>query len=117
MVWRIRDRATFEALRRSTARARRGALTVTYAPVGDAPQPRVGYAVGKRVGNAVARNRLRRRLRAAAGETGGTGDLALGAYLISAGPAAAALSYEELKREVASAMHAAGQSARGGERR
>ena len=114
MVWRIRDRATFEALRRSTARARRGPLTVTFAQVGDAPQPRVGYAVGKRVGNAVARNRLRRRLRAAAGETG---DLALGAYLISAGPAATALSYEELKREVASAMHAAGQSARGGERR
>ena len=71
MVWRIQDRATFEALRRSGRRARRGPVTVTYAAVRPAPEPRVAYAVGKRVGKAVVRNRLRRQLRAAvAGMTG-----------------------------------------------
>ena len=109
MLWRIRDRGTFEALRRSQARARRGPVTVTYARSGDAPVPRVAYAVGKRVGNAVVRNRLRRRLRAAAAEAG---ELEPGAYLVAAGPAAASLPYEELKREVARAMTAAPGTAR-----
>lgn len=104
MTWRIRDRATFEALRRSEARARRGPVTVTYAPVGTTPTPRVAYAVGKRTGSAVTRNRIRRRLRAAAASTA---DLRPGAYLVSAGPAAATLPYEELKSEVVRAMTAA----------
>ena len=103
MTWRIRDRATFEALRHSEARARRGPVTVTYAPVGTAPRPRVAYAIGKRAGSAVTRNRIRRRLRAAAS----TADLRPGAYLVSAGPAAATLPYEELKSEVVRAMTAA----------
>ena len=70
VAWRIRDRATFEALRRAGTRARRGPVTVTYAAVGTAPVPRVAYAVGRRTGNAVIRNRLRRRLRAAVGTAG-----------------------------------------------
>ncbi|HUY64841.1 MAG TPA: ribonuclease P protein component [Acidimicrobiales bacterium] len=108
MLWRIRDRTTFEALRRSGKRARRGSVTVTYLLDAEAPVPRVAYAVGKRVGNAVVRNRLRRRLRAAAGEAQGPDRaLAPGAYLISVGPAAGSLTYEELKREVAAAMTAA----------
>lgn len=108
MPWRIRDRATFEALRRSEARARCGPVTVTYAPVGTAPVPRVAYAVGKRAGNAVTRNRIRRRLRAAAGDTAG---LPPGAYLVSAGPGAAEVPYDELQREVARAMKSASSKA------
>ena len=104
MVWRIGDRATFEALRRSGRRARRGPVTVTYAPVGEGPQARVAYAVGRRVGNAVTRNRVRRRLRAAVAQAAG---LRPGAYLVAAGPAAAGTDYEELRRQVATAMTAA----------
>jgi ribonuclease P protein component len=108
MVWRIGDRATFEVLRRSGRRARRGPVTVTYAPAGDATQPRVAYAVGRKVGNAVTRNRVRRRLRAAVAETP---ELRSGAYLVAAGPAAARESYDELRRQVATAMVAAGGKA------
>ncbi|MHB8328642.1 MAG: ribonuclease P protein component [Acidimicrobiales bacterium] len=110
MIWRIRDRATFEALRHSGQRARRGFVTVTYAAIGEAPVPRVAYVTGKRAGNAVARNRLRRRLRAAAADV--VAQLEPGAYLVAAGPGATRLSYEELKREVSAAMTSACRSGR-----
>jgi len=63
LIWRVRDRGTFEALGRAPARA---AGPVRLRSVPTAPgEPCVAYAVGRPVGNAVARNRLRRRLRAA----------------------------------------------------
>ncbi|HTT87726.1 MAG TPA: ribonuclease P protein component [Acidimicrobiales bacterium] len=101
MIWRIRDRATFEALRRSGSRSRDGAITVTYCGIRGPGPARVAYAVGKRVGGAVVRNRLRRRLRAAAAEIT---DLTPGAYLVRVAPEAAALSYEDLKAQVTRAM-------------
>ena len=63
LIWRVRDRASFRALA-AGSRRRRGVLTVTCAPAGTDGPPRVAYAVGRRVGGAVARNRVRRRLRA-----------------------------------------------------
>ncbi len=63
LIWRVRDRATFDVLARAERHAR-GPVTIRFVPgESDAP-PRVAYAVGG-VGNAVVRNRLRRRLRAA----------------------------------------------------
>lgn len=93
--WRVRDRATFAALRRSGARRRVGPLSVTRLDpaAGGAPVAAVAYAIGRSVGGAVDRNRLRRRLRAVVAEL----DLAPGTYLIGAGPAAATLSHQELR--------------------
>src|ERR1700694_4726853 len=62
--WRIRDRTTFADLRRSGRRIKRGAVTVIWVDGDPYQPPRVAYAVGRSVGNAVQRNRLRRRLRA-----------------------------------------------------
>jgi ribonuclease P protein component len=69
---------------------RRGPLTVTYleAP----PPPRVAYAISRKVGGAVDRNRLRRRLRALASQT----DLGSGAWLVSASPGASDATFAEL---------------------
>lgn len=77
-------------------------MTVAFLPDPSTP-PRVAYSVGKRVGPAVVRNRVKRRLRAIVTElVARDGDLPAGpgAYLISVTPAAAALTYPQLRRTV-----------------
>jgi len=73
-----------------------------YLPVDGAEDTAVAYAITKRVGNAVARNRLRRRLRAImatlAAEPGDL--LPRGALLVGAGPDASARDARELRNDV-----------------
>ena len=82
-------------------RRRCGAATST--TPADVP-PRVAFAIGRAVGPAVVRNRLRRRLRALAAERARAGDVARcsrhGSLLVGARPAAAERSFEELGVEV-----------------
>lgn len=81
---------------------RRGPVTVTFVP-GDEGEPvRVAYAVGRRAGGAVQRNRLRRRLRAVISELGGR--LRSGAYLVSAGSEAKFVPFAELRSKLAKAI-------------
>jgi ribonuclease P protein component len=104
-VWRIRSTATFASLGRTRHRARQGPVWVRWVPPPDgsvAGPPEVAFAIGRKVGGAVVRNRLRRRLRAILGDL----DLAPGAYLVgvSAGPEAASLSFAQLSALVGRAM-------------
>ena len=69
--------------------------------------PRVAYAVGRRAGGAVVRNRIRRRLRAIVREAGLAGALVPGNYLIGAGAPAATLPYRELRTTVMEALRSA----------
>ena len=96
------DPRVFAALRAEGRRVRRGPVTITWLPGDSGQPPRVAYAIGRRVGGAVVRNRVRRRLRAI------TADLAPqmhpGAYLLGAGREAASVPYEELKRAVTEAL-------------
>ncbi|HLN16379.1 MAG TPA: ribonuclease P protein component [Acidimicrobiales bacterium] len=107
IVGKIRERATFRALRRPDGRSVHGPLRVAYVPPRgpDAAFPQVAYAVGRRCGNAVVRNRLRRRLRAAVAET--APDLVPGAYLVTCGPEAADLGWPELAAGLRAALLAA----------
>jgi ribonuclease P protein component len=66
----------------------------------------VAYTVGRKVGGAVERNRLRRRLRALVADL--APQLAAGAYLIGAAPEAASLSSGELGARVSEAVEAVG---------
>ena len=64
-----------------------------------APAPRVGFVVSKAVGNAVVRNRVKRRLRHLV--AGHLGELPAGAELVvRALPAAAAMTSAELALEL-----------------
>jgi ribonuclease P protein component len=57
--------------------------------------PRIAFAVGRPVGNAVVRNRVRRRLRAAVREQDALLEPGWG-YLVHAAPASADATYREL---------------------
>lgn len=95
-LWRIRDRATFVALRAGGRRGRSGPVSVTFLPrrAEDPDRARVAYAVGRRVGGAVVRNRVRRRLRAAVAAL--PDPLPAGAYVVAAGPEVASCPFDAL---------------------
>jgi len=69
---------------------------------------RVAYAIPRRTGGAVVRNRLRRRLRAAVDEV--ADDMAPGAYLISPDAAAINMDFKELIDSLRLSVRAAGAS-------
>lgn len=73
----------------------------------DGTRPRVAFAIGRRVGTAVLRNRVRRRLRGSLSVLAADGALPAGAYLISAGPAAAGAPYGQLHAMVSTAVRSA----------
>jgi ribonuclease P protein component len=107
LIWRIRDRATFDALA-SSRRRRRGPISMTFLPGDPSIPPRVAYAVGKRVGPAVVRNRVRRRLRAAT--LAHRSELRPGgAYLFGASPGAASAPFAEIEAAVGQLLVVAGQ--------
>jgi ribonuclease P protein component len=106
LIWRIRDRATFESLS-SRRRFRCGPLSLAVVCRSESTPPRLAYAVGRRVGSAVTRNRVRRRLRAAV-ERHRAGLQPGCAYLLGAAPAAAGASFDELEAAVAELLTAAG---------
>jgi ribonuclease P protein component len=102
LIWRIDRRDTFAALRHGR-RHREGPLTVSWVSGDPAEPPRVAYTVGRRVGSAVVRNRMRRRLRMLIREAAPT--LRPGAYLIGAGPDAALLSHDSLRAILVKALN------------
>jgi ribonuclease P protein component len=106
----VRTRRAFSALSRSRTRGRSGPLWVVRAdPPADVPESagdpvRVAYAVGRAVGGAVARNRLRRRLRVLVGDLDAAGALSPGLYLVGAGSSATTATPDDLRRHLAGAL-------------
>lgn len=100
---RVGDAATFRALRRSGIRVRVGSLAVTWLDEPPDGPPRLAFAIGRSAGNAVARNRLRRRLRALFADL--SSELRPGTYFVAARPEATTLDYGELRRTVCTALN------------
>lgn len=101
LIWRIRDRRSFVELRRRGRRAHAGSVTVTFAaaPVGTpAEPPRVAFALPRKVGSAVVRNRVRRQVQAHLRSVASS--MAPGAYMFTIKPGAAELDRDALLHEV-----------------
>lgn len=99
---RVDDRGTQIALRRAR-RVRRGPLTLSCV-ADDSANPRISYAVGRRAGGAVERNRIRRRLRAVM--HGLSPRLVGRAWLVGAGEEASDLRFHQLETHCRSAVEA-----------
>lgn len=106
LIGRVRSRSRFEALRRSRLRAGVGPVRIAFANGDSIPtdKPHIAFAIGRRVGGAVIRNRLRRRLRAISGEL--SDRMLSGDYLIAVSAEATKLSYQELRATVSAALAA-----------
>ncbi|MEP1125975.1 MAG: ribonuclease P protein component [Ilumatobacter sp.] len=92
MIGRIRTRDDFERLRREGRRIRIEPFWCSHLSDPSANPPQVAFAISRAVGNAVVRNRLRRRLRAIMA----TIDVPPGLYLLGCRPAASELTFEEI---------------------
>lgn len=73
-------------------------------------EPAVAYAIGKAIGPAVVRNRLRRRLRVLMTELDDADGLPAGQYLVGATPAAVPLGFDELRHHLEGAVHSVNPS-------
>jgi ribonuclease P protein component len=78
---------------------------VRFVPETSWSEAQVAYALGKKLGGAVVRNRLRRQLRAIMSDLGPS--LAAGAYLVSASPGASGLRFDELRIAMGRALESA----------
>jgi len=96
---RLRKRAEFLVVRTGQKRRGRFFMLEVKARGDDAP-PRYGITVTRKVGNAVVRNRIRRRLREAV-RVNAADDMAAGTdYVIVARPDALTASFEALSAEL-----------------
>ncbi len=79
---------------------RSGPISVRFVAVDEAIPPRIAFATPRRVGTAVIRNRVRRRLRAILAEM----RLDPGLYLVGVSPGAGELTSSELRHHVERAV-------------
>jgi ribonuclease P protein component len=105
---RLTDSPDFERVYRQGA-AYRGKLFSVHAFPNELGTPRLGLSVSRRVGNAVMRNTVRRRLREIfhSALPGVPGDLDL---VVSARPAAAEATFAELSEEFARSLRKLNES-------
>ncbi len=104
-VGSVRSRQMFEQLRRRGVRGRSGPLTISFLKQPSWSGVEIAYAVNRKVGSAVVRNRLKRRLRAIVSER--AVPLPAGAYLVGAGPGGVLLGFDELKAVMNEALEKA----------
>ena len=96
MPERVHLRRQFAALKHPTSRGRSGPIRLSFV---ESPDPAaVAYAIGRDVGNAVVRNRVRRRLRAIVEEL--SPRLTEGFYLVKCGVETPNLTYDELRNHL-----------------
>jgi ribonuclease P protein component len=103
-----RSRRDFRRLRGDGRTIRRRALWIRVVTDASMSECRVAFAIGRRLGNAVTRNRLRRRLRASLGRR--RMQLPSGLLLVGANPSAVGSSFAALDAELGDLLAAAADS-------
>ena len=98
LIDRVRERDAFVRLRRDGVRVRTDPLWCSFVLDPDLVPPQVAFAIGRAVGPAVSRNRLRRRLRAVLAGC----DVPPGLYLFGARTPACEQTFADVERTVES---------------
>jgi ribonuclease P protein component len=104
LIWTIRGRRAFQNLARFGRKARTETLWCSFLNDSAAKPLRVAFAVGRSVGSATRRNRLRRRLRAIVAEVTPALGIDHGWLMIGTRPAASEHTYAALHAEVTSLL-------------
>lgn len=99
----------FDLIRTDGQRFRHGLVWCSVVDDSSVVPPQVAYAVGRPVGAAVTRNRVRRRLRALMADEARNGFLPGGYYLVGAGSGAAAAPFSVLAADVHALVTAIGR--------
>jgi ribonuclease P protein component len=101
----IRGRDAFARLSRDGSRIHGTSLWCSFLsdPAEGSP-PRVAYSIGRAVGPAVVRNRVRRRLRVLAAEAAAGGRLPSGWLLIGCRPSVVERTFDDLRRDLDSLL-------------
>jgi ribonuclease P protein component len=107
LIWRIRGRRAFQTLARSGRTARTETLWCTFLNDPAAVPLRVAFAVGRSVGSATRRNRLRRQLRAIVASIAPEIGLDHGWLLVGATPAVGKHTFVSLRSETAALLTSA----------
>ena len=104
---RVRTRRQFALFAAPSGRGQSGSLRISFvAETTESSSIAVAYAISRKVGNAVVRNRIRRRLRALVDHL--DPQPKPGKYLIRCGNETGNLSYEELEHHLKEALERAG---------
>lgn len=93
MISGIRERTGFVRLRRHGVRLRNGPLWCSYVHDPAVIPPQVAFAIGRAVGPAVTRNRVRRRLKAILSHA----DVPSGLFLVGATVQVNELTFDQLR--------------------
>ena len=106
----IRGRKVFVQLRQSRRRAWSGPVRIQFLPTEETDEARrVAFALPRKLGTAVERNRLRRRLRVVVAEA--TAFVPAGRYLVGIVKGFRDVPYQELRTRVIDAMQRASEAA------
>jgi ribonuclease P protein component len=99
-IGRVSERRAFERLVRDGVRGQSRTLWCRYLADPQVVPPRLAFSIGRTLGTAVERNRLRRRLRMAIGSRAGSPALDNGWLLVGARAPALEQTFAELDVEV-----------------